>query len=176
MKSVFLNRSFASRLQRFAAFLLLFLLLGCEKDDICVDGDTPHLIIRFYDKDNPDITKSVSNLRITGDGLTSPLNTVNRITTDSIAIPLRAFESTSVFSFISNSGDNEMGMEIGNTDSISFDYQTREIFISRACGYVTNYDNLSAMIAIDGDNWMDSAEIINTTVANEAAAHIRIYH
>ena len=40
----------ASKPVRF--LLLLFLiLLSCEKDDICVDGDTPHLIIRFYDKD-----------------------------------------------------------------------------------------------------------------------------
>ena len=32
--------------------LLLFVFIAisaCEKDDICVDGDTPLLIIRFYD-------------------------------------------------------------------------------------------------------------------------------
>ena len=159
------------------SFLLLLLLLSCEKDDICVDGDTPHLIIRFYDKDDQEVVKAATSLRVTGDGLTEPLSTVNRITTDSIAIPLRAFENNTVFSFISDSeGDDDMGIENGNPDIISFDYETREVFISRACGYIANYENLTVMVTIDGDNWIDSVEIMNSTINNEVAAHIKIYH
>ncbi|MEM9686985.1 MAG: DUF6452 family protein [Bacteroidota bacterium] len=163
-------------MQRFAAFLLFFLLLGCEKDDICVDGNTPHLIIRFYDKENPELTKSVTTLRITGEGLSDPLSTVNRITTDSIAVPLRSSENNTVFSFISDSGDNGDGMEMGITDVIRFDYQTREVFVSRACGYIANYDDLNVMVTMDGDDWIDAVEITNTTIADEVAAHIKIYH
>ena len=158
-------------------FLLLF-LLSCEKDDICVDGDTPYLIIRFYDKDDPEATKAVTSLRITGDGLSDPLSTVNRITTDSIAVPLRALESTTVFAFISDSVDDDDGLETGNTDIITLNYQVEEVFISRACGYIANYNDLDLDVADDGDLWIatELTEIINTTVTNEAAAHIHIYH
>lgn len=176
MNATFLSIYNVFSLQRFAAFLLFFLLLGCEKDDICVDGNTPHLIIRFYDKENPELTKSVTTLRITGEGLSDPLSTVNRITTDSIAVPLRSSENNTVFSFISDSGDNGDGMEMGITDVIRFDYQTREVFVSRACGYIANYDDLNVMVTMDGDDWIDAVEITNTTIADEVAAHIKIYH
>ncbi|MCB0375841.1 MAG: hypothetical protein KDD04_07975, partial [Sinomicrobium sp.] len=136
-----------------ALFLLLFFLPGCEKDDICLDGDTPHLIIRFYDKDDPETPKAVTSLRVTGEGLTTPLSTVNRVTTDSIAIPLRSLENSSVFSFISESADDNGGMETGNTDVITFEYNTHEVFVSRACGYVTRYGNLIVLVTADGDNW-----------------------
>lgn len=176
MKSVFFKPYIVLGLIS-AVILLLLLLSGCEKDDICVDGDTPHLVIRFYDKDDPEVTKAVTSLRATGEGLTDPLSAVNRVTTDSIAIPLRAFESTAVFSFISNSEDDEFEVETGNTDIISFNYETREVFISRACGYIANYDNLSVMTDPDADGyWIDSVEIIKTTVSDEAEAHIKIYH
>ena len=36
---------------------------SCEKDDICVEGDTPLLVIGFYDVTDTTF-KSVSNLRI----------------------------------------------------------------------------------------------------------------
>lgn len=176
MKATLLSIYDVYSLQRCAAFLLFFLLLGCEKDDICVDGDTPHLIIRFYDKENPELTKSVTSLRIIGEGLSDPLSTANRITTDSIAVPLRSSENNTVFSFISNSEDDKGGMETGSTDIVRFDYQTREVFISRACGYIANYDDLNVMVTMDGDDWIDSVEITNTTITNEVAAHIKIYH
>ena len=50
----------------FPVFLLLLLIVqfsACEKDDICVEGDTPLLVVGFYDVVDSSF-KSVPNLRI----------------------------------------------------------------------------------------------------------------
>ena len=85
---------------------LLFLLgwgffIACEKDDICVDGDTPLLIIRFYDAAEPTALKTVSSLRIVGIGQENPVDTFSdRTNLDSVAIPLRINEPDSGFLII----------------------------------------------------------------------------
>ena len=41
-------------------FLIAVLFLGCERDDICAEATatTPHLIMRFYDVNNPEETNN----------------------------------------------------------------------------------------------------------------------
>ena len=47
--------------------LILFFLIACEPDDICLESnaDTPNLILKFVDSFSGE-TKSVNNLRIKG--------------------------------------------------------------------------------------------------------------
>ncbi len=159
--------------------LLVFLsLAACEKDDICVDGDTPLLVIRFYDVDNPTIAKSVPSLRVVGEGQNITVNTIldRSSDLDSIGIPLKVDETDTSFSFILNSADDDDGAETGNTDIISFNYETREVFISRACGFVANYDGVDNMLTSDTDNWIQSIEIVTPLVENSTAAHVKIFH
>lgn len=161
--------------------LLLFLMIfisfsACEKDDICVDGDTPLMIIRFYDNENPGELKAVPNLRIVGLGQSSAVNTiVDRTSLDSVALPLRINEINTGFIFISDSADED-DLETGNIDTLSFDYSTQEIFISRACGYIANYDDLSETITPDGDNWIQNIEIVSPLIKLQDSAHVKIFH
>ena len=46
----------------------IFSFSACEKDDICIEGDTPQLVIRFYDIENPTEYKAVPGLRVAGAG------------------------------------------------------------------------------------------------------------
>ena len=149
---------------------------SCEKDDICVEGGTPLLIIRFYDNAQQDTFKSVTSLKIIGEGATEPLANINRITTDSIAIPLKALATNTTFMLISNSADDTNGNETGNSDTLIFNYTTQEVFVSRACGYITNYNDLSQTLTDDGDNWIKNISIENTTIKTQNAAHVKIYH
>ena len=162
-----------------AIFLFVFLLSGinaCEKDDICVEGDTALLIIRFYDADNPLEFKSVTNLRVTGSGQEDPVDTfTDRSTLDSISIPLRINEPDTGFQFISDSA-TEDDLETGNIDTLTFSYTTQEVFVSRACGFIANYTDLNDTLSADGDNWIQSIEIISSTVNSIDAAHVHIFH
>ena len=174
-------KEFSTKIQkRFRAILLSILLLaavnGCEKDDICVEGDTPLLIIKFYDAENPTESKSVTNLRVRGLGQEDPVDTfTDRSTLDSIAIPLRINQPDTGFLFISESADED-GVETGNTDNLTFTYTTQEVFVSRACGFVANYDELTDSLEADADNWIQSIEIITQTINSSEAAHVEIFH
>lgn len=163
-------------------WLLLIILLGilfiaaCEKDDICVDGDTPFLIIRFYDQQNPENAKSVSSLRVIGLGQEGPVNTFSdRSNTDSIAIPLRPNQPDAQFIFILDSADEEE-VETGNKDTLAFLYSTEEVFVSRACGFIANYSELNAALIADTLNWIQNIEISNPSITKQDSAHVKIYH
>ncbi len=152
---------------------------SCEKDDICVDGDTPLLIIRFFDAENPEQPKLVNNLRVVGVGQTTTVNTISdRSALDSIAIPLNATADLTSFIMIVDSDDDDNGTEIGNLDTINFSHDTVDTFVSRACGFVANYENLEATSTADDDNWIQEIEILKSTVELEetTTAHVKIYH
>lgn len=160
----------------------LFLLFGlsfmaCEKDDICVDANTPLLVIRFYDFEDQSTLKAVPSLRVLGVGKDTPLNTfTDRATLDSIGIPLKVNDTSSLFNLIVNSADDENNVETGNQDNLLFSYTTKEVFKSRACGFIVNYDNLTNNLESDADNWIKSIIIDTTTVTNSAMAHVKIFH
>ena len=154
--------------------------LACEKDDICVDDDTPQLVIRFYDAENPTDFKVVPGLRVIGVGNGEPVDTFSdRISTlDSIAIPLKANETSTQFSFIRDSADDDDGVETGNTNQIQFLYTRIEIFTSRACGFIVNYDDVTTDFTSAPGSWIQSIEIIkpSVTIEEEVTAHVKIFH
>ena len=161
------------------SLLLLFVVIAisaCEKDDICVDGDTPLLIIRFYDAADSVTVKSVASLRIVGIGNGEPLDTfTDRSSRDSVAVPLRINEANTQFQIILNS-DGEDNTETGNIDTLQFNYETNEVFISRACGFVANFELASDSLTSDTDNWIQGIEIINPAVTSQVNAHVKIFH
>ncbi|MGJ8732564.1 MAG: DUF6452 family protein [Cellulophaga sp.] len=163
-----------------AAILLFTGFTSCEKDDICVDGDTALLIINFYDFEAEEETeKAVAKLRIAGEGQDSPFdneNNIDRTDLKTISIPLRINETSTTYNLISNSADNEDGDETGNTDIVTFNYTTKEVYISRACGYVIHYNDLTSTLTADADNWIKNVEVVETKVENIAVTHVKIYH
>ena len=152
------------------------LISACEKDDICVDGDTPLLVLRFYDAQDTASFKSVTSLRIIGVGQDNPVNTfADRSSTDSVAIPLRADQSSTQFFLILDSNDEDE-VETGNIDTLNFNYTAEEVFASRACGFIANYNELSPELTSGTDNWIQSIEVVDTTVTNQFSAHVKIFH
>jgi hypothetical protein len=158
------------------ALLCAFFIVSCEKDDICVDGDTPLLIIRFYDQANPESTKSVNGIRVIGIGNGSPVNTfTDRSSLDSISLPLRLDMGATDFIIIRDSEDDN-GMEIGNTDTVRFTYSPGRSFVSRACGFIGQYEDLTSQLTTDTDNWIQSIEIAAPLVQSIDSAHVKIFH
>src|SRR5690606_12028242 len=169
-----------------SALLILFItMLSCEKDDICPPEvlTTPHLIITFHDIISREERKAVPSLRVVGEDNNTIVNTFDdRVSAglDSIALPLKVYSPSSSFIFISNSASEEDNpdTEMGNADIVTFNYDNTEVFISRGCGYANNYENLVGTFeeGSDGDRWIISLEIVDNTVDNQNAAHVKIYH
>lgn len=164
------------------ALIILLLALAfsaCEKDDICVEGDTPLLVIRFYDAENPTEFKEVPSLRVGGVGKDFTVDTfADRSTLDSIAIPLNAGETISEFLFIFDSATDENNFETGNSDGVNFNYEIQEEFLGRACGFIANYSNLTVTQIPDTDNWIQNIEVVKALVKTEdtLSAHVKIFH
>jgi hypothetical protein len=160
-----------------AIFLIIISFSGCEKDDICVDGDTPLLVIGFYDINDTTTVKKVTKLRVAGADQEFTVNTVaDRTDLDLIEIPLQINNPTTSYVLISNSATNSADEETGNADVITFNYETKEVFVSRACGFVANYDTLGEALTADSDNWIKGVEIVQTTINDQATAHVKIFH
>ena len=139
----------------------LITMLSCEKDDICIEATTPSLIIRFYDNDVQTDAKIVDDLTVWADGKDSLY--VNQIL-DSIVIPLDLTQDQTLYKFSNNLIEDE----------INFSYTRKDIFVSRSCGYKTIFEDLQ--ITNSSSNWIKNIEINNSTIENDTAAHITIFH
>ncbi len=151
----------------FITFLLSF-MLSCEKDDICVDGNTPHLIVRFFDTDDHSLVKAVTSLSIEVDSL-GVFVPINVISTDSIVIPLRVDEDFTKIRLTKNTGEIT-----AISDEFTLNYDRDEVFVSRSCGYKMNYLNVQESNVTT--NWLNSLLINNQTILDEKEKHISIFH
>ena len=145
---------------------------ACEKDDICVDGDTPLLVIRFYDATDSTELKVVPNLKVRGLITPDTLDIISNIALDSIRLPLRTEALNTTF-VLSTQTTTEAPI---NIDVLTFSYETKEVYISRACGFIANYENLSQSLTADTENWIKDIEIVLPTVENSETAHVKIFH
>ncbi len=175
-------------MKKFSLLVVLLILtgIGCERDDICSENTptTPHLIIRFYNVDEQEQTKQVRLLTVNGvDDSGNVLdNIVTNASTDSIVLPLRfdnegivsktRFELKKDSDFDTDSNDTTFS----NTDVIEVSYTSEFIYVSRACGYKSIFNNVQNTLILDSDNWIAGYDIINPTIDNENAAHIILYH
>lgn len=142
-------------------FILCFTLINCEKDDICIETTTPKLIIVFYNDTIPAEKKAVTSLTVWADG---KANIYENESLDSIAIPLDLTQNNTVFQFKSGTA----------IDTLNFTYDRKDVFVSRSCGFKTTFENLQ--IASRSANWIKKDTIKNSTINNETAIHLSIFH
>lgn len=153
-------------------FAIIFIMIACEKDDICIESEigTPRIILSFYDKTNKTLKKPVENLLIKG---IEREDTLDIFSGDSIAIPLRNNSNFSKYEFILNAGG-----ENSNNDTIHFEYSRYDLYINRACGFKSNYilnDPPAKLFNIDSP-WIEQILKLKDTILNENNAHLAIYH
>ncbi|WP_430908452.1 DUF6452 family protein [Maribacter sp. 2-571] len=156
-------------------FLGIITVASCEKDDICVDNDTPLLVIRFYDQEDTAIVKAVPSLEVRGINADTLLGIWedDEDTFDSIAIPLRVDQGNSTFIFSTNATDDATA---ANIDTVTISYVAEEIFFSRGCGYIVNYNDLSANTIADDSLWINEIRLVTPLIENSTSAHVKILH
>lgn len=160
---------------------LLFYVSSCEKDDICVEGDTPLLVIGFFDAEDTTEAKQVTSIRIKNIDIDSILENDSfndrSNSPDSLSVPLRSTAVTTMYQLISNSDDDaETELETGNIDTLTITYELGEAFVSRACGFVVNYNNIEVSLTEDSDNWVQDISVVQPNVENTDNIHVKILH
>ena len=161
-------------------YLFLIVILSCEKDDICPETTqtTPRLVIEFYDLTNPDVLLQVPGLYALGlstDGIEIPINNEIVTTRSSIALPLKTNDTETEF-ILYKSYDIVDGEVIGNPDRIKVTYESENVYVSRACGYKTNFVIQAFVITADSDQWMINSDILISEITNENDIHVKILH
>ncbi len=154
--------------------IVLFGILSfsaCEKDDICVDANTPRLVIRFYDVIDTTEFKDVQNLVVRGLLPSGPKDTIANIALDSIVIPLLVDANSTSFALT-----RQLSIDDINVDTLVVSYEIQEIFISRACGYIVNYNAIEATVKQDDSVWIQETRITTSLIENTASAHVKILH
>ncbi|MDO1500847.1 DUF6452 family protein [Winogradskyella maritima] len=177
-------------LQKLLLIVIAFMLVACERDDICPESTptTPRLLVEFYDSADPETIKSVLGFTVYGEGLYDPNAQnpdtskllVNNANTSAVALPLIIGEDGEqtttryIFERDSNTDNN-------NIDILEITYTTTLEFVSRACGFKAIFTDLQVEIVDDEDNWMNTTgfsegNVNAITVENEADAHVFIFH
>ncbi|GIZ10547.1 DUF6452 family protein [Flavobacterium sp. UMI-01] len=171
---------------KYISLLLVLLSItfsSCEKDDICDENTitTPRLVITFYDINDPSTLKSVTDLTIIAEGMDTGItyNGTTLINTSQVAIPLKTEADVVKFKFILNYENDNTALI--NEDEIVFNYSRTNQFVSRACGFKTNYElnqlnpftHTDAAVA-DG-KWMQTISIKNRSITNENETHLEVY-
>lgn len=159
-------------MKKYLTLLLLFsFIVSCEKDDICIDETTPHLIIVFYDKDDATTRKKVAELQVDIKSTNEELVKIDTFkATDSIAIPLQVnndFTEIHLTKILEDKDTKEK-------DIFTLNYKREDIFVSRSCGYKTIFK--SNTISDVTENWIDNITIITPDIVDEETTHIHIFH
>ena len=147
--------------------LAILIFYACTKDDFCtINPVTPNLVLRFYNATDTSAVKATDSLYVWAEGKDS---IITNLSTDSIAIPLNTANNNTVYYFAK-------GTQLQNKLTIS--YTTKDEFVSRSCGFRVIFNDVSFTNEVNGSNgWITSISPENlSTINNQNAAHIQVYH
>lgn len=163
--------------------LMSTLLVSCEKDDVCTESmpRTPQLVIEFFDLDNPTTPKDVVDLLVIAEIFLEDENPSALFFTNEnkIKIPLLVNEDSTTYLFRINSKSENP--QLNRTDLVTFQYNRRDVFINRACGFKTLFDfevfnPITIQGALPGPNpWILGQQIINVQVNPSEDAHVNFF-
>ena len=143
---------------------VLFTLISCEKDDVCLSPTTPKLLITFNNSTNVDERSEVSDLTV----ISLPDNDTiySAQTKDSIAIPLNVNANNCKYILAESS----------NRDTLQINYQREDVFVSKACGYKTIFHSIQIDKITDNQNWIFDLIPLQSNIIDEKLAHVKVLH
>lgn len=161
-------------MKKIGTFLILLIVVisSCEKDDFCTQNPvtTNLLILRFYDVNDKDSFKDVKKLSVWAEGKDT-LDSYISLDTDSIAIPLNSNALSTTYHLKMNLVDGSIANNI--EDTFTIEYITENEYISRSCGFKVKFQDLALSST---NNWISSFTQIETTIDNQNAAHVQVFH
>jgi len=154
---------------------------ACEKDDICSQSTqtTPKIVISFYEYLNPSIEKSFIKLEIFD--VETPENSLVFENTNQIKIPLPT--NTEIAKYVFRLSYINISETDTNEDLVEVRYTKNDVYVSRACGYKTNFlisdseslDPNPKITDIGADElWIKEHIVRQSLITNENEAHLYI--
>ncbi|MGE4347168.1 MAG: DUF6452 family protein [Flavobacteriaceae bacterium] len=173
-------------MKRFLFLTLLALLCfgalsKCEKDDICPQGTptTPMVVIDFYEYLNPSVKKGFQKVEVIE--IDNPNSILVFENTDRILLPLRTDSPQS--NYIFRLTYININTEVTNEDLVEIRYEKEDIYLSRACGYKSNFTlldseplNPNPKVSDYGNDefWIKEYIVRQPVITNENETHLDI--
>ena len=162
-------------------FLCFGALSKCEKDDICSESTptSPMLVIDFYEFLNPSVSKSFQKLEIFD--VENPEKILVFEGENQILLPLKTDSQTSTYIF--KLYYTNINVVMTNEDVVEIRYTKDDIYISRACGYKSNFTlsdsdplNPNPKITDSGSDelWIKETIVRQPVITNENETHLDI--
>ncbi len=145
-------------------FLLVIILIGCEKDDICIEGseNTNRITLGFVDYKSKG-PKDISLESIRGIGIDSIIEGING---NYLKFPLMV-----------NSNITKYVFEYNQTlDTLTIHHRTIHKYLNRSCGYVSNFIIKSDTEMSKNHGWIREVSILNDSIFNEEKTNILIHY
>jgi len=152
------------------ALVSLLILSSCEKDDVCVENDSVYINLVFYSVEDGSTAKSVSGfslLDLNGDIVQNYDNT----TVSAIALVLPTSETS--YGLILQKRTEVDGLTINTNDTLNFSYTPKATYVSRACGYIRTYTDLSINST---RNWINEVIVNTPEINSNNDEHVAILH
>ena len=123
----------------------------------------------------------MARIIIIGEGQTEgiPFNGSTLINASTVSIPLKTNADVTSFRFILNFGNSNPALV--NEDNLLFNYSRENVFVSRACGFKTEFtlDPITPFVhtdaAVADQKWIQYLAVKNSTINNENETHLEIY-
>lgn len=161
-----------------AVLITLVTIGSCERDDICPETTptTPRLVIEFIDLEtsNKTIVENI-NVRATGE---PDFYFDNPVSDSLIKVPLRTNAENTTYEFTifpTNNDDGTPSEDAPNQDKIKFTYAPTPVYISRACGFKTDFIGFQAYLQNDQDNWIQKIKVKQPNDIVDETTHLEIY-
>jgi len=153
-------------------FLLSFIFIAtftvsCEEDDICLGGEaTPALTVVIMNAETNKRQADSLYIDLVDQNFENPIILYEGILSDSLKLPLGTLDQTSSYFKIKRKKN-------GVSDNLTVDYETKTSFVSKACGFKINYENVNYAST---NNAIVNLESNSTVIENESAANLYIFY
>ena len=151
--------------------LLFFLIISCEKDDICLEGsaNTNRITIGFINSENQDtIAINLKNVR----GLNKDSIIHTNITVEKLKLPLNVSSNQTeyVLDYLAQGRSNVI------TDTLSINYKAIHQYLNRGCGFISNFILNKSSENIDNlEGWIKQVSIAKDSIFNEEKTNLYIH-
>ena len=145
--------------------LTLFVLISCEKDDICIEGseNTNRITIGFINNESKNLTRiNLSFIKgINNDSILSESFSGNEL-----KLPLMV-----------NSNETKYILEKNKVkDTLIIYHQTSHLYLNRSCGFKSNFLIKSETEILKESGWIREISIVQDSIFNEEKTNIHIYY
>tara|TARA_B100001248_G_scaffold255531_1_gene235373 strand:- start:750 stop:1211 length:462 start_codon:yes stop_codon:yes gene_type:complete len=148
---------------RFLVLTLIF--LGCEKDDICIEGseNTNRITIGFINNESKNLT-----------GIN--LSFIKAINNDSVLS--ESFSGSELkLPLMVNSNETKYILELNKVkDTLIVYHQTSHLYLNRSCGFKSNFLIKSDTEILKESGWIREISIVQDSIFNEEKTNIHIHY